>query len=143
MKKIIIIAITILSIVSCGKKDDPQPSTTSTTVFYRDQLKGTWLLTDEGDQQGSYYGRSGPTYTSPSVGVTTTTFIDSTMLMKFSPTQFLSYTYYLDNTNWLYRYLNPKKQYTVYDRAFVGLTIYSTYYISTNDYGQWQKWVKQ
>jgi len=143
MKKIVIIAIIILGIVSCNKKDDPTPKSSTTSNSSMSTLSGTtWLLIDRGDNTGSYL--SDPTYIDQTINRSTLSYRDSTLTFKMNGTT-TSWTaaYYLDSNNWLWYYYNPKKQYSVFEEFGLKYSIQGNIMYQTNSVGEYAKYLKQ
>ena len=143
MKKIVIIAIIILGIVSCNKKDDPTPKSSTTSNSSVNILSGTtWLLVDRGDNTGSYL--SDPTYIDQTINRSTLSYRDSTLTFKMNgSTTSWTATYYLDSNNWLWYYYNPKKQYSVFEEFGLQYTINGNIMYQTNSVGEYAKYLKQ
>jgi len=143
MKKIIVIAIMILGIVSCKSKgDEPTPVIISSTGnSYMDQLEGTWVLSDIGDLQGSYYGRTIPYYDA-NMNKAAYIYRDSTVSYDFDYTtpSTVSWTamYYIDANHYYWQ----KLQSLTYTRG-LKYNIQGNVLIGTNDDGTWQKYIKQ
>ena len=144
MKKIVIIAIIILGIVSCKSNgDEPTPKSNTINNSYMSTLNGTtWLLVDKGDNNGSYL--SDPTYIDQTINRSTLSYRDSTLTFKINGnTTSWTATYYLDSNNWLWYYYNPKRQYSVFEEFGLQYTINENIMYQTNSVGEYAKYLKQ
>lgn len=143
MKKIIIITILILSIISCKiKGDEPTPKNVKTNTSMEELNNTTWLLIDQGDNNGSYL--SNPNYINQSINVSTLSYKDSILTFKMNGNNITwTATYYLDNNNWLYYYYNPKKVNSTFVSFGLQYNVQNSIMYQTNSSGEYQKYLKQ